>query len=152
MKIEFVEFDENILSLSWEWLNDEETKYLTNASTITKEEQLEWFKNLKQRNEYIIWGITADNIPIGAAGFKRIINDTAHVFWYIGEKIYWGKGIGELIAKMISQKGKELGFKILFGEPIIENYRSINLLFKEGYKIIDLNKEKGFYILKKNIE
>lgn len=152
MKIEFVDFDENILNLSWIWLNDEENKFLTNATTITKEQQFKWFKNLKQRSDYAIWGVVADKIPIGAAGFKRIVNDTAHVFWYIGEKEYWGKRIGGFIAQKISQKGKELGFKILFGETIIENYRSINLLFKEGYKIIDINKEQGFYLVKKNIE
>lgn len=149
MKIELVLFDEKYLELSWHWLNDEENKFLTNASSITKEQQIEWFKNLKNRNDYLIWGISVDEMPIGAAGFKRIENDTAYVFWYIGEKEFWGKRIGEFIAKTISQKAKEIGLNILLGEPIFENFRSLNLLFKEGYKIVDIDKEQGFYLVKK---
>lgn len=151
MDIQFVTFDKKFLDLSWKWLNDKENKFLTNAPNISKEQQLEWFNGLNTRTDYYIWGIIVDNQPIGAAGFKRIVNSTAHIFWYIGEKDYWGKRIGVTIASKISELGKQRGLKELLGEPIFENIRSINLLFKEGYKIVDINLEERFYLLKKQL-
>ena len=147
--VNFVEFDNNFLELSWTWLNDPETRFLTNTKDISKVKQLEWFNSLPNRKDYLIWGITADKIPIGAAGLKRIINDTAVVFWYIGDKKFWGKRIGNTIANKITEISRGLGLKVLLGEPLFENFRSINLLFKEGYKIVSV--ENGHYIVRKDL-
>lgn len=149
METRFVEFNVNFLEMSWIWLNDPENKLLTNTEDFTKEKQLEWFNSLPSKADYLIWGITADNIPVGAAGLKRIVDNTAYVFWYIGDKRFQGKRIGESIANRITEIAKNLGIKTLFSEIMFENFRSVNLFFKTGYKIIKI--EKGLYLMRKNL-
>jgi len=149
MKIEFVVYDERFLKLSWDWLNDTEVKALSNSTDFSIEDQQVWFNNLKTNKQYLIWGIEADSNPIGAAGLKRITKTNACIFWYIGNKNFWGKGIGTFIASEITRRGKELKLDYLYGEPLVENFRSLNLLFKEGYKIIKY--ENGYYTVKKTL-
>lgn len=149
MEVNFVEFNEIFLELSWTWLNDPELKFLTNTADLTKEKQKVWFHSLRKRQNYLIWGVTFDNIPVGAAGIKKIIDRTAYVFWYIGDKRFQGKRIGEYIAKRITEISRDLGIKTLYAETIFENFRSLNLLFKEGYKIVSV--EKGLYLVRKDI-
>lgn len=151
MKIDLVNFDETFLALSWTWTNDEEIRKLIDGSVITKEEQERWFNNLKNRSDYKVFGIEFDGKPIGVAGLKRIVDQTAHVFWYIGEKNLHGKGLGTMIAKGITEKAKQLKIKTLFGEPKVFNFRSTNLLFKEGYKIIDYYEETSLFLMKKEL-
>lgn len=150
MEVNFVDFDEVFLELSWTWLNDPENKFLTSTPDITKAQQLEWYNSLPNRNDYLIWGVTADIRPVGVAGLKRIVNDTAFVFWYIGDKEFWGKRIGVSIATKITEISRSLCLKVLFAEIIFENFRSINLFFKVGYKIVSVG--NGCYIVRKDLE
>ena len=147
--MKLVEFDNKYFSKSWDWLNDEEVKKLTNTPDFTKESQLKWFNSLKSNKEYRIWGVEIEGLAVGCAGLKRITDKDACVFWYIGEKQSWGKGIGTKIANEISKKAKELNLEFLYGEPLLENIKSINLLFKEGYKISEFHKD--YYIMIKPI-
>lgn len=149
MDVKFEKFDEKYLELSWTWLNDPENKFLTNTSIFSKEEQLIWFKSLSERKDYKIWGISCDNVPIGATALKRIIDNTAYVSWYIGDKQFWGKRIGVIIAQKITEIARDLELKTLFAETIFENFRSLNLLFREGYKIVSV--EKGAYLVRKDL-
>ena len=151
MDVKLVNFDRIFLDLSWCWTNDEEIRKLIDAPIIHKYEQEKWFDSLKYREDYLIYGIEFEGIPIGVAGLKRINDDSAYVYWYIGEKDYWGKKIGQIIAKEISFKAKEKNINTLYGEVKYFNIRSINLFFKEGYKIISFEKTTGFYIMEKKI-
>jgi len=146
MAVKFCEFDENYLELSYVWLNDEENRFLTNTKEISRQKQKDWFDSLPGKTDYRIWGVSFDSVPVGAAGLKAMSKDTAYVFWYIGEKEFWGKGIGEKIARIVSLESKKFGLKSLFAESIFENFRSINLLFKVGYKIVSY--ENGLYTLR----
>lgn len=135
MKVVFEDMNKDFLEKTWQWLHEPEVKFLTNSTDFGKEDQIKWYEKIKNSKEYKMWIILVDNIPVGAAGLKRITNNDAHVFWYIGEKKYWGKGFGNVIASEITKKAKQIGLVSIYAETIVENYRSINLLFKEGYKI-----------------
>lgn len=98
MALSLVSFDNLYLDRSWVWLNDPYVKYYTNSKTITKEDQLNWFNSLPTQSKYKIWGLSADNIPIGVCGFK--IQEDEHIaeYWgYIGEADYRGKGLGRVM-------------------------------------------------------
>lgn len=45
-KIKFVGFDEIYLNKSWEWLQDEEIRVLTNTPPFTKKQQQIFYKSL----------------------------------------------------------------------------------------------------------
>ena len=135
MKIEFVHYSEDFLELSWNWLNDPEIKILTQTPDLTKKQQKEWFLKLKNNTNYRVWGVTADRKPIGAAGLKNITTVDCEYFGYIGEKDYWGLGIGKIILKETILIAKRLGKKEVWLAVIKSNDRAIKLYTKHGFRV-----------------
>jgi len=135
MKIEFVEFDRDFLSKSWEWLNDREIKYLTNTPDFSKEEQVEWFNKIRARTDYLIYGVIVDSMKVGACGLKNITENDCEYWGYIGEKHYWGRGIGKVMMDFIEEKAKELKLKSIWLKVIDNNERAIALYKRVGFKI-----------------
>jgi RimJ/RimL family protein N-acetyltransferase len=135
MEITLENYDENFLELSWNWLNDPEIKHLTNSINFTKQEQLIWYKKIPEKSDYLIWGVKIDNFPIGVCGIKKIKNQKAEYWGYIGEKEYWGKGIGRQIINKIEIKALALNIKTLNLKVIKTNHRAIALYIKMGFHL-----------------
>jgi RimJ/RimL family protein N-acetyltransferase len=134
--IKFVEFNEIFLESSWGWLNDPEIRLLTDTPDFTKDQQYLWYKGLSRRDDYLVFGVMEDSSPIGVVGLKNINKNKgqAEYFGYIGEKKYWGKGIGTLMMKKMEIIAKEkynLSEIVLY--VITENLRAIKLYRKMGY-------------------
>ena len=70
--LSLVEYTEEFLELSWLWLSDPEIKELTMTPDFTKKEQLNFFKNIKSRSGYFIYGVSIDGVKVGACGLKNI--------------------------------------------------------------------------------
>lgn len=136
MKIELVNFSNKFLSLSWDWLNDEEVKKLTNTPNITKKSQEIWFNNLSEKSDYEIWGIIAEDKPIGACGLKNITEIDCEYWGYIGEKSFWGRGVGSMILSKLIEKAKQKQIKILWLKVLKDNIRAINLYKKYGFQSV----------------
>ena len=95
--VSFVPYTRDFLAKSWDWLNDAEIKSLTLTPDFTKEQQEKFYNGLPARKDYMIWGISLNGLPIGACGLKHITVKGAEYWGYIGEKQYWGKGLGSQI-------------------------------------------------------
>jgi len=134
MSTRLVQYDKVFLDLSWKWLNDEEIRKLTETPKITREEQFNWFNNLSKENNYLIWGIEYDSTPVGACGLKNITKLDAEYWGYIGEKTYWGKGIGTEVLELMQLKAKELKLNSIWLKVTENNERAINLYKKMGFK------------------
>lgn len=134
-KIRFVDYSIEYLEHSWEWLNDSEIKKLTNTSDFSKEDQLSFFKSLPQKNDYLIKGIEFNYKPIGACGLKKITLVEAEYWGYIGEKEYWGKGIGKFIINYLIGIAKEKSLKSIYLHVIESNIRAIKLYVKIGFEV-----------------
>lgn len=133
MKIELVEMDKSFLELTWNWLNDIEIKRLTNAPSFSKIQQENWFNSLKERHDYKIWGIDADQVHIGVCGLKNITDIDCEYWGYIGEKEFWGRGIGSIIlSKLISYSKNQNLFSMWLNVNSF-NQRAINLYTKFGF-------------------
>ena len=81
------------------WINDPEIRqFITLIFPTLKEEEAEWFDNLKNNKNGVQLGIEAieKNKFIGLMGLHNIHwqNRTATTGALIGEKEYWGKGFG----------------------------------------------------------
>lgn len=139
MVIKFVEYDKKYCGLSWNWLNDYEIKKLTMTPDFTKENQNNWFFSLKQRNDYLIWGIECDNKPVGVLGMKNIdYNDkSGEYFGYIGEKDYWSKGIGKIMMEYITKKAMEKKLTIIYLKVVKSNEMAIKLYLKNGFQTFE---------------
>ena len=94
-------YDRTYLDLSWEWLRDPEIKALTRSPDFTREQQQAFFESLPGREDYKIWGVASDaGEKIGAAGIKHIDGLNGEVFLYVGERAYWGRGVGGQILEL----------------------------------------------------
>lgn len=136
MEIQFLEFSRVFLALSYRWLSDSTIKYLTQTPDITKENQEKWFASLPDKNDYYIRGIAVDNKPIGACGLKHITSEAGEYWGYIGEKDYWGKGIGGRMLAFIEEYAKSLGLKQIYLHVLHDNERAMRLYVKNGYEAV----------------
>lgn len=137
--ISFVEYTKTFLDKSYEWLNDPEIKYLTDTPDFTKEAQKKWFDSLEKRSDYKVWGIIFDNKPIGVVGLKHIDlqQQSAEYFGYIGEKKYWGHGIGKLMISYSITEVKKLNLQSLYLNVIKTNIRALNLYKKFNFSFVE---------------
>lgn len=147
----FVDYTEDVLEKSWEWLNDPEIKYLTDTPDFTKEDQLQWYKSLENNKNYFIKGIISDSKLIGVVGLKKIDKKlkTAEYFGYIGEKEYWNKGYSAQIFQYILNKAKkDLELEELYLNVLKENVRAIKSYTKAGFKIINQDNNRVIMLIK----
>lgn len=142
MNLILKEFDEGFLKLSWKWINDPVIKELISASVITKEEQNKWFKEIRKQNDYLIWGIVADKTPIGVCGLKKITGNDCEYWGYIGEKKYWGKGLGVQMMVLMENEAREKELKSIWLQVNKSNIRATKLYEKMGYKVEDISNSK----------
>lgn len=133
MNLAFKTFDKVYLDLSWKWLNDPEIKLLTNTPDITREEQIDWFNSLQYKSDYLIWGVEAESVPIGVFGLKNITDEDCEYWGYIGEKQYWGLGLGRDIMNWLEDKARELGMSSIWLKVVRDNTRAIKLYNYQGY-------------------
>ncbi len=148
--LQFVPYDERFLEPSWKWLNDPEIKKLTLTPDFTKEGQLKWFALLPEKTDYLIWGIFWDNAPVGAVGLKNITSSEGEYWGYIGEKSYWGRGIGRIMVDFIIRAAREKELERLYLKVADYNERAIALYRKLGFEE-EKRDEEGVIIMEKMI-
>jgi len=138
-----VDFDLVFLDKSWGWLNDPDIKKLTLTPDFTKTDQIDFYNSLPQRTNYWIKGIMENGGPVGVVGLKNI-NETDAEYWgYIGEKSYWGKGLGSFMIHSSVEKAKELSLSKIYLKVSKENERAKQLYVKKGFQlIVDLEIEQ----------
>lgn len=139
MSIEIVQYDQLILNLSWKWLNDPEIKRLTNTPAFTKSSQLEWFSSLPEKKNYFIRGVLYNSIPVGVCGLKVITLKDAEYWGYIGEKQYWGKGIGSSVLMRMESHAIDLSLQSIWLKVLVDNINAIRFYSKNGYQVESIN-------------
>ena len=149
MRIQLVYFDFNYLEHSWCWLHDPEIKRLTDSPKITRKGQKEWFINLKKIDDYLVWGVELDSTPIGACGLKKITDSDCEYWGYIGEKQYWGKGLGTEMMNLLEQKARKLGKSAMWLKVIKENIKAIALYKKQGF--ITESESESLIVMRKQL-
>lgn len=142
--LHLIDYTEEVLNKSWNWLNDPEIKELTNTPDFTKEDQKNWFSKLQQMENYYIKGISFGGKIIGVAGLKKIDTNkkNAEYFGYIGEKQFWGKGLSKQILSEISYIAKEnLNLESIYLNVVSNNIRAIKAYGNFGFKIDSIIKD-----------
>lgn len=132
--IEFVKFDRRYLELSAVWLSDPETKELTQAPDITPEQQETFFASLADREDYKIWGVKCDELPVGAVGLKHITESDAEYWAYIGEKRYRGRGLGKDMLNFGVYKARLMELKSIYIKVKKNNVHSLSVHLNQGFK------------------
>ena len=131
-----VPFDEELLEISYRWLNDPEIQALTMGRPVDREGQRQWYAGLPDRTDYAIWGIRYDGRPVGALGLKAIgVDDGAEYFMYLGERWAWGRGIAAWAFAEMTAEARRRGLKYFYGRTLKTNERSLHVNFRHGYRI-----------------
>ena len=147
--IHFEEYNELFLEKSWQWLNDIEIRHLTDTPVFSKEQQLIWFHSLKDRKDYLIYGVMFNGNPVGACGLKNITETDGEYWGYIGEKNEWGKGIGRKMLNFIENIALEKHLSSVWLRVLNDNERALNLYKKAKY--VEENEIDGSIIMKKKL-
>lgn len=132
-----VDYDLNFLENSWNWLNDPEVKALTLTPDFTKDEQYIFFKSISERKNYWIKGIVENDIPIGAMGLKNInTKEKIAEYWgFIGDKEFWGKGIGKFMISQAFLQAKKMNLDNLYLKVGSNNNRAKKLYLNLGFTL-----------------
>lgn len=134
-RLKFCRFDETFLEKSWYWLHDPEIKKLTMTEDFSRETHQQWFAHLPNRTDYLIWGVSCNAQSIGAYGFKHITQQEAEYWGYIGERNYWGIGLGGEIIQRAFHQARGLGVRALYLVVPHDNVRAIRLYLKKGFTL-----------------
>lgn len=133
--LDFVVYNELFLEKSWIWLNDSEIKKLTNTQDFSKDEQMSWYKSINEKLNYMIFGINFDSKPIGVCGLKNITNVDCEYWGYIGEKEYWGIGLGSKMLDRMIIESKKFNHQSIWLQVLKNNNRAFNLYKSYGFYI-----------------
>lgn len=132
--VSFRDFSREVLDKSWEWLNDPEIKELTLTPDLDRESQRVWFQNLKKKNDYYIRSVWLNEEPIGACGVKNITYTDGEVWYYIGEKNYWGKGVGTQMMQSLIEYARSQNLKSVYAKLHETNAGSYKLCERFDFK------------------
>ncbi len=134
------------------WINDKKVMRFTSfyRKKSTMEDLLKFYKNIKKSRNQILYGIFIKNSHIGNCklgpiNFKK---RTAEISYLIGEKKYWGRGIGKIAVHKLCKKGKNLSLKNIYASTDKSNKYSILLLLSNNFKRTTYNPHK--VVLNKN--
>ena len=151
-EIRLARYDRAYLDKSWEWLRDPEIKALTMASDFTREEQLKFFDELPSRPDYKIWGVESpEGIPIGAAGIKKIVGHAGEFWCYMGDREWWGRGLGGRILELCEVEARSLGLDKVTMIAAESNLRSVKAFEKMGFLVDDVDPGEGLVQLSKSV-
>ena len=153
----FTESDITNRYLAW-FMDQEVTKYTSHGLfKYTKEQTIEFLENADKNND-VIWAIIikglefeivssypgtknyrekASDIHVGNIALQNInwINRTAEFAGIIGEKEYWGKGIGTEAIKMLFEHGfNKLNLNKIYLGTAEHNKGMITIALKLGMK------------------
>jgi RimJ/RimL family protein N-acetyltransferase len=124
------------------WRNDPEVWTYTNSRPdhyITQDIELEWIR-IALKNEaskHFAICIVGTNEYIGNTQLTNISNFSAQFHIFIGNKIYWGRGISTLVTSMVLDFAhNNLNLKKIYLEVNKKNAAAINSYKKNDFKII----------------
>lgn len=139
------------LPYRYKWLNDPEVR--KHLGTVVRDGtdmgfHQKWFEGYLKDEARKIFLILDGDKAIGQVGLLDInlADKNACLYVLIGEKEYWGKGIGTEAVEYICEYGfKELGLHKVWLDVHAENTRAVKCYKKYGFKQEGLFRENVWY-------
>lgn len=135
---------------SWRrWFADREvTRYLLKRFVPTPRQETEWLERVAQDRAAVLWSIMIGKKMIGSSGLTEIDWRHRHAFsgTMIGEKAYWGKGLGkESMALRTAYAFDELGLERIETQVTAGNEASRRALLATGYREVGTRHRHLFF-------
>ncbi len=121
------------------WINDPDVRrFLNNSFPQNERDEEEWVSSLSKKTNNIVFALeTLSGSPIGVMGLHNIKwrDGVATTGAFIGEKEYWGKGLGsEAKLLLLDYAFNTLNLRKICSDVIAFNERSYKYSLKCGYK------------------
>jgi ribosomal-protein-alanine N-acetyltransferase len=131
------------------WFNDlQVNRTLLLEDNLDLEETLKWFDEHgddDSRREFIIESKQGKQIGITGLVHINYKHGTAECYCVIGEKTYWGKGIGTEVHTLLIDWGfKNLGLHKIWADIRAENVAIIKVIEKLGFKVEGTLREEKY--------
>lgn len=132
--------------VSWQWRNDPEVWKLTGSKpdrTITLEIEKAWMQQVLNDDSCRRFAICLEKTDeyIGNVQLTNITNEEAEFHIFIGEKKYWGKGLGtQATDKLIKYAREHLKLKTLYLFVKSNNLSAIKIYQNAGFVKVNNNK------------
>ena len=118
------------------WWRDKELLKLTSGvlKLVSDKEVGKYFQAILDSKDDYNFIILADGKIIGHISLAKRRNDWRETQIVIGEKKYWGKGIGQKAIKLLIRKAKKIGVSQIYLEVRPTNLRAIQAYEQCGFK------------------
>jgi RimJ/RimL family protein N-acetyltransferase len=152
--IKYIPLSREHIEYRTRWLADPEiNQFLGTATRKGRDKKFhrDWFDKYEEGEkigERRFFMIKVDEKIVGQVGFSNINKDdkNAELYITIGEKNYWGKGIGKEALKYIHNYGfRELGLHKINLTVHTNNTRAIRIYKKFGYKELGVYHDNIFW-------
>ena len=133
--------------ISWKWRNDPEVWKLTGrkwSGKINEQTEKDWIKEVIKRENEARFAICVgdDEQYIGNVQLTNIENGQAEFHIFIGEKSFWGKGIGNEATRLMVDYGfNQMGLSKIYLFVREENIPAIKAYKNCGFKIVSRKME-----------
>jgi len=147
MKVEIRKLKVSDGEISWKWRNDPEVWKLTGRKwfgVVDEKTEKDWIREVIKRENESRFAICVgvDEQYIGNVQLTNIENGEAEFHIFIGEKSFWGKGIGNKATKLIVDYGfNQMGLSKIYLFVKEENIPAIRAYNNCGFKISSRNVE-----------
>ncbi|UYP45575.1 hypothetical protein NEF87_001860 [Candidatus Lokiarchaeum ossiferum] len=106
--IDLLPINLNHVDLYDKWGNDQEVRHLRHYEFPRSMDEIKerYLNSIKATDKYSFEVVLKeDDVPIGTCNLHEInwVSRTAEIGFFIGEKKYWGKGLGTEIASLITK-------------------------------------------------
>ena len=124
------------------WIADMEvTRFLGRRTGAALYQEVDFFKQVGEAKDTVLWIIEADGEAVGAIGIHEIDWQNAHATTgiLIGAKDKWGRGIAsEAMLLRTRYAFRELNLHKLMTEVFVGNVASRRALEKSGYRTVGI--------------
>ena len=127
------------------WLNDPKLNFLLETRKATIKSLKEYIQKHNDDPNALLFGIFYDNIHIGNITLAPIdwVKKTAEFGILIGNRNYWGKGIGTKVTKLtVDYAFNKLGLTEITLGTMVKNKRAKRTFEKAGFKVTGKGKKK----------
>lgn len=133
-----------------DWFSDKDVTRYSNAQyhNFSLKGQKAYVEECLKNDDILLYGIFIDEKHIGNITLKGLlsVHKRAEVTYIIGEKKYWGKGIGSrALFKIIEIASKDLKINKLWSGVAGENIASRKILEKNNFSLEGIRKKHLFY-------
>ncbi len=139
--------------ISYKWRNNSEIWKFTGRRPdrfISYKDELKWIKDVLARDNEKRFAIVSDDHYVGNIQLTGINRSEAFYHIFIGEKIFWGQGIGYEATKLIlTYAFQELKLDFVKLQVRVEHENGIRLFKKNGFQEVHRDKEIILLIINK---